>query len=86
MAMQDLERYTVKGVASASGEDAKISLMNCLPHLENGDELSGQEHSLERDRKAVTYHYDTGNDFYRLFLGNWMAYSCAYFDSPESKI
>ncbi len=34
---------------------------------------------MERDRQAVTYHYDTGNDFYSLFLGWWMAYSCAYF-------
>lgn len=47
-------------------------------------ELSGEQHSVERDRSAVTYHYDTGNDFYRLFLGKWMAYSCAYFDTPET--
>lgn len=46
-------------------------------------QLSGQEHSRERDRQAVTYHYDTGNDFYALFLGRWMAYSCAYFESAE---
>ncbi len=42
-------------------------------------QLSGREHTRERDRQAVTYHYDTGNDFYALFLGRWMAYSCAYF-------
>jgi cyclopropane-fatty-acyl-phospholipid synthase len=48
--------------------------------------LSGQEHSRERDRQAVTYHYDTGNDFYALFLGRWMAYSCAYFETPETDL
>jgi cyclopropane-fatty-acyl-phospholipid synthase len=46
-------------------------------------EVSGTRHSKERDRAAVTYHYDTGNDFYRLFLGKWMAYSCAYFTAPQ---
>lgn len=45
--------------------------------------LSGTRHSKERDLAAVTYHYDTGNDFYRLFLGKWMAYSCGYFKNPQ---
>ena len=49
-------------------------------------QLSGQEHSKERDLKAVTYHYDTGNDFYALFLGRWMAYSCAYFATAETPL
>jgi cyclopropane-fatty-acyl-phospholipid synthase len=49
-------------------------------------QLSGQEHSRERDIEAVTYHYDTGNDFYALFLGRWMAYSCAYFATAESDL
>jgi cyclopropane-fatty-acyl-phospholipid synthase len=48
--------------------------------------LSGREHSRERDRQAVTYHYDTGNDFYALFLGRWMAYSCAYFATAETSL
>ena len=49
-------------------------------------QLSGQEHSRERDRQAVTYHYDTGNGFYALFLGRWMAYSCAYFETAETDL
>ncbi|MEW5895897.1 MAG: class I SAM-dependent methyltransferase [Candidatus Omnitrophota bacterium] len=32
-----------------------------------------------RDRKSVSYHYDIGNNFYRLFLDDEMIYSCAYF-------
>jgi cyclopropane-fatty-acyl-phospholipid synthase len=38
-------------------------------------------HSKERDRKAVTYHYDVSNEFYSLWLDRSMAYSCAYFKS-----
>lgn len=38
--------------------------------------LSGAQHSLERDRVAIQYHYDVGNDFYSLWLDRRMQYSC----------
>src|SRR5512136_1635906 len=41
--------------------------------------LSGVKHSLERDRAAVQYHYDVGNEFYALWLDRYLQYSCAYF-------
>lgn len=55
------------------------------PHTEGrgAARLRGLPHSRDRDRSAVTYHYDTGNEFFALFLGRWMAYSCAYFQEPE---
>jgi len=43
--------------------------------------LKGRMHSRERDRRAVTYHYNTSNDFFKLFLDTRMVYSCAYFDT-----
>lgn len=43
--------------------------------------LRGKRHTIERDRQAVTYHYDVSNDFYALWLDRRMVYSCAYFDS-----
>lgn len=43
--------------------------------------LSGTLHSPRRDRHAVSHHYDVGNDFYRLVLGETMVYSCAYWTS-----
>ena len=45
--------------------------------------LHGPEHSPGRDRAAIQYHYDVGNDFYRLFLDKRMVYSCAYFTRPD---
>jgi cyclopropane-fatty-acyl-phospholipid synthase len=39
----------------------------------------GRRHSLERDRRAVTHHYDVSNEFFRLLLGESMTYSCAIF-------
>jgi cyclopropane-fatty-acyl-phospholipid synthase len=41
--------------------------------------LSGHRHSQPRDRSAIQYHYDVGNDFYALWLDERMVYSCAYF-------
>jgi cyclopropane-fatty-acyl-phospholipid synthase len=38
----------------------------------------GWRHSLDRDSRSISHHYDVGNAFYRLFLGESMTYSCAY--------
>ena len=46
--------------------------------------LAGRRHSTRRDAKAVSHHYDVGNDFYRLVLGPSMVYSCAYFEQAPS--
>src|SRR5262249_2373188 len=39
-----------------------------------------------RARRNVRYHYDLGNEFFRLWLGRTMAYSCAYFRDPADDI
>ena len=49
-------------------------------------QIRGKRHSPERDRRAVTFHYDVSNDFYRLWLDRRMVYSCAYFESPEDDL
>ena len=38
-----------------------------------------KSHSRSADRKAIEYHYDVSNDFYRLLLDPGMVYSCAYY-------
>jgi len=43
-------------------------------------------HSRRRDRKAIEYHYDVSNAFYRLFLDRNMVYSCAYFRSEADSL
>ena len=48
--------------------------------------LTGREHSIDRDRQAVTYHYNVSNEFYSLWLDKRMVYSCAYFKSPVDHI
>jgi cyclopropane-fatty-acyl-phospholipid synthase len=48
--------------------------------------MKGILHSRRRDRAAVTYHYDTGNDFFAQFLDPLMVYSCGYFLSPSESL
>jgi len=38
---------------------------------------SGARHSLLRDKRAVTHHYNLSNEFFALFLDESMTYSCA---------
>jgi cyclopropane-fatty-acyl-phospholipid synthase len=55
---------------------------------------SGRRHSKERDARAVRHHYDVSNEFFELFLGETMVYSCAIFsrgaktlkDAQEEKL
>jgi cyclopropane-fatty-acyl-phospholipid synthase len=39
-----------------------------------------------RSRRNVEHHYDLGNDFFALWLGRTMAYSCAYFREPSDDL
>src|SRR6266581_1011619 len=55
------------------------------PH-DSAAKLHGTRHSKERDRQAVTYHYDRSNDFYALWLDRRMIYSCAYFAMPDDTL
>src|SRR5262249_30932504 len=48
--------------------------------------MSGEIHSLERDLKAVTFHYNVSNDFYSLWLDRRMVYSCAYFGAANEDL
>jgi cyclopropane-fatty-acyl-phospholipid synthase len=46
---------------------------------------SGRRHSKERDARAVRHHYDVSNEFFELFLGPTMVYSCAIWRDGERK-
>jgi cyclopropane-fatty-acyl-phospholipid synthase len=48
--------------------------------------LSGGMHSRERDRQAISYHYDLSNEFFALWLDSRMLYTCAYFNTPEDDL
>jgi len=51
------------------------------PPLTRVARLTGRRHSRARDLAAIRFHYDVGEDFYRLWLDRRLTYSCAYFDT-----
>lgn len=40
---------------------------------------SGWHHSVTKDKKSISYHYDQPYEFYQPWLGDTLVYSCAYF-------
>ncbi len=44
----------------------------------SGD-ITGEGRAQATNQDYIQFHYDVGNDFYRLILDPWMQYSCAYF-------
>ena len=45
--------------------------------------LTGQVHSRDRDRLAISYHYDLPAEYFALWLDRNMQYSSAYFANEE---
>ncbi|MER8223235.1 class I SAM-dependent methyltransferase [Streptomyces sp. NPDC094143] len=43
-------------------------------------------HTKRTDRRAISHHYDVGNDFYEIVLGPSMVYSCAYWPAPDATL
>lgn len=68
-------------LATAFGRPVSREVSGRLPAR-----LEGVVHSLERDRKAIHYHYDLPPEFYALWLDRRMVYSCAYFATPEDEL
>ena len=42
--------------------------------------------TLAGSRDNIHHHYDIGNEFYALWLGGTMAYTCAYYPTPETTL
>ncbi len=52
-----------------------------------GDESGRPSKRTKQDDKAfIEFHYDLSNEFYQLFLGEHMVYTCAYFTSWENSL
>ncbi len=45
-----------------------------------------RHNSKDNARKNISAHYDLGNDFYKLFLDETMAYSSAVFETPDQPL
>jgi cyclopropane-fatty-acyl-phospholipid synthase len=45
-----------------------------------------RRNTLAGSRDNIHRHYDLGNKFYELWLGDTMAYTCAYYPTPEASL
>ncbi len=45
-----------------------------------------KETSAEKQTERVQYHYDLGNDFFKMWLDQTLSYSCAYYITPEDDL
>jgi len=72
--------FTLAGIAALARDVTRLPKSGpTRPSGRGPARLRGALHSRDRDRAAVQYHYDVGNDFYALWLDRHRQYSCAYF-------
>ncbi|MET9257749.1 cyclopropane-fatty-acyl-phospholipid synthase family protein [Streptomyces sp. NPDC003717] len=77
-ALRDPEvRAAVRGLVRLAGPPLPPA-----PPPEEVRRTRGHLHTRRSDRRAISHHYDVGNDFYELVLGPSMVYSCAYWPDP----
>ena len=81
-ALRDPEvRAAVRGLVTMAG-----SPLPPAPPREEVRRRTSHLHTKRTDRRAISHHYDVGNDFYELVLGPSMVYSCAYWASPDGAL
>ncbi len=73
----DRARATARKLAAAA---VRAGALRSVPHVPDAElRPRGRRHSVARDRRSVRHHYDVSNEFFELFLGESMTYSCAIF-------
>ncbi|MEU1598795.1 cyclopropane-fatty-acyl-phospholipid synthase family protein [Streptomyces sp. NPDC005708] len=75
-------------VRAAAGGLAKLAgfLPPPPPPREEVRKARGHLHTRRSDKRAISHHYDVGNDFYEIVLGPSMVYSCAYWAAPDGTL
>lgn len=74
-------RQAVRGLVKLAGPPLPPA-----PPAEEVRRRRGHLHTRRTDRRAISHHYDVGNDFYELVLGPSMVYSCAYWPDPDATL
>lgn len=50
------------------------------------DDSVGRNEAKRNNTDYIQFHYDVSNDFYKLFLGSEMVYTCAYFKNWDNSL
>jgi cyclopropane-fatty-acyl-phospholipid synthase len=77
-------RLTGRQKLAAAGLALRLGAVGRRPTVPSTQaKLTGTLHTRARDRAAIAHHYDLSNEFYGLILDPSMAYSSAYYTSPD---
>jgi cyclopropane-fatty-acyl-phospholipid synthase len=78
----EVEEVLAVGIALAE----RLGRLGTVQRLARAASYLPRRRSRETDAANVRFHYDVGNDFYRLWLDERMIYSCAYFKTGREDI
>jgi cyclopropane-fatty-acyl-phospholipid synthase len=78
----DLVEFLETVYKSAPTSYGSASLLQRLVNRRRG----ARANTLAGSRENIHRHYDIGNDFYSLWLGRTMAYTCAYYPTPTATL
>lgn len=78
----DLVGTLVATYEGARGEDGNMPALRALVQRLH----RARANTLDRSKENIHQHYDLGNDFYSLWLGPTMAYTCAYYPAPDADL
>jgi len=82
--LRQVEPRTLLATVRAAGRLGALGAP--LPPPPEEARPAGRIHSPARDARAISHHYDVGNDFYELVLGPSWTYSCARFVTPATTL
>ena len=85
------EGYMTKKIdIQGSIEDVIESLYNNKESFLGSDKYAKLvkmvSNNLKRSKENIQFHYDVGNEFYKLWLDDTMTYSCGYFKSKNDSL
>ncbi|NUN09687.1 MAG: class I SAM-dependent methyltransferase [Ignavibacteriaceae bacterium] len=78
------KKWDKKELAKIAGSAFSLGLSSLVS--KTGNSIRKKKHSIESDRQAVGFAYNTSNEFYRLWLDKQMIYSGGYFPSRSATV
>ena len=78
----DLVRFMEEVYRGSERAEKQKSLLGLVGRLLNRPRTN----TLAGSKDNIHHHYDIGNDFYSLWLGRTMAYTCAYYPTPTTTL
>jgi len=74
------------GIRNLSLIEKSHPFLSAITRFKNEWTHRRRANTVKGSAANISYHYDLGNDFYRLFLDSSMAYSCAYYEQPSDSL